>query len=273
MTEAEWLSCNDLIPMLIYLRGEVEPFDEEPDTRPRLLTCDGPLVFGDGKRVSKQRLGWFAYECCKKWWELPLDALSRHLVFRYETFLVSDGSWEEFESAFSRLWDAAATGAKPLITTMCDWSLTPFGMANLAEDLAWVTACYRHRERIEEFERTASEDDRFSWGFFGYDFPEFGATVSDVRRPFPTTLREVVGNPFRSIGVDPSWLVWNEGTVVKLAHSIYNERAFARMPILGDALLDAGCEQGDILDHCRQKLQHHRGCWLLDLLTGRIAAT
>ena len=69
---------------------------------------------------------------------------------------------------------------------------------------------------------------------------------------------------------DVSWLAWNDGTVVKLAQAIYDDRAFDRLPILADALEDAGCQDADILGHCRQQgAVHVRGCWVVDLLTGR----
>ena len=76
----------------------------------------------------------------------------------------------------------------------------------------------------------------------------------------------VFGNPFRPFSVDPAWLT---STVVALAEGIYAEWAFDRMPILADALQDAGCENADVLNHCRGDGPHVRGCWLVDLLTGR----
>lgn len=83
-------------------------------------------------------------------------------------------------------------------------------------------------------------------------------------------LRDLFGVlPFRPVAVEASWLIWNDGTVVKLAQRIYDDRGFEDMPILADALEEAGCNNADILGHCRQPGQHVRGCWLIDLLTGR----
>jgi hypothetical protein len=50
---------------------------------------------------------------------------------------------------------------------------------------------------------------------------------------------------------------------------IYDERAFNRMPILADALEEAGCTNKDILDHCRSGGEHVRGCWAVDLILGK----
>jgi hypothetical protein len=57
--------------------------------------------------------------------------------------------------------------------------------------------------------------------------------------------------------------------VVTLAKSIYEDRAFDRLPILADALEESGCHDPDILAHCRQPGEHVRGCWVVDLLLGR----
>jgi hypothetical protein len=79
-------------------------------------------------------------------------------------------------------------------------------------------------------------------------------------------IRDMFGNPFRPVLLDPAW---RTATVVALAQAIYDERAFARMPILGDALEDAGCGNVAVLNHCRQPGEHFKGCWLLDLLLGK----
>ncbi len=78
-----------------------------------------------------------------------------------------------------------------------------------------------------------------------------------------SVVRDIFGNPFRPITLNPSWLT---PTAFSLATGIYNELAFDRMPILADALQDAGCENEDILTHCRQPGEHVRGCWAVDLL-------
>ena len=69
--------------------------------------------------------------------------------------------------------------------------------------------------------------------------------------------------------IDAAWLQWNDGTVRRLAEAIYKERAFERMPLLAEALMDAGCDGEDLLDHCRRTGPHARGCWVVDLLLGK----
>lgn len=79
-------------------------------------------------------------------------------------------------------------------------------------------------------------------------------------------IRDIFGNPFRPIQVDPGSLSTD---VLDLAKAIYDERDFDRMPILGDALEERGCTNSTILDHCRQQWTHVRGCWLVDSILGK----
>ena len=66
--------------------------------------------------------------------------------------------------------------------------------------------------------------------------------------------------------VEPSWLTWNDGCVVKLASTIRDEGCFERLPILADALEEAGCASVDLLTHCREPGEHIPGCWAVESL-------
>ena len=79
---------------------------------------------------------------------------------------------------------------------------------------------------------------------------------------------DLVGNPLRPPVLDPLWLTCNDYLVPRLAGQLHDERRWDEMPVLGDALEDAGCDDDTILDHCHGPGPHTRGCWLLDLLTG-----
>jgi hypothetical protein len=79
-------------------------------------------------------------------------------------------------------------------------------------------------------------------------------------------INEVHGNPFRPVTFSPSW---RTNVVMSLARQIYDTRDFAAMPILADALEDAGCDNSGILYHCRGLGPHIRGCWALDLVLGK----
>jgi hypothetical protein len=81
--------------------------------------------------------------------------------------------------------------------------------------------------------------------------------------------RCIFGNPFRSASIDPAWLAWKDRTVPRLAELVYEERAFERLPVLADALEEAGCTDPEILAHCRGSGEHGRGCWVVDLVLGK----
>ena len=80
-------------------------------------------------------------------------------------------------------------------------------------------------------------------------------------------LREIFGNPFCPVVFSPDW---RTDTAVSLARTMYESREFGAMPILADALQDAGCDNDDILAHCRDvNATHVRGCWVVDLVLGK----
>jgi hypothetical protein len=77
-------------------------------------------------------------------------------------------------------------------------------------------------------------------------------------------VREIFGNPFRPVTFSAAW---RTSDVMLLANGIYDERAFDRMPILADALQDAGCTSDALLTHLRDTdAPHVLGCWALDLV-------
>ena len=82
-------------------------------------------------------------------------------------------------------------------------------------------------------------------------------------------LRDIFWTPYRRTTANADWLTRNDNTVKKIAEGIYVGRAFDRLPILADALEDAGCDNADILAHCRGPGPHARGCWAIDLLLGK----
>ena len=79
-------------------------------------------------------------------------------------------------------------------------------------------------------------------------------------------IRDLFGPPSRPAGFDPAW---RTSTAVALARQMYESRDLAAMPILADALQDAGCDDPDILAHCRGGGPHARGCWVVDLVLGK----
>jgi hypothetical protein len=66
------------------------------------------------------------------------------------------------------------------------------------------------------------------------------------------------------VPVEAAWLSWSGGTVPGLARSIREEGRFIDLPVLADALEDAGCTDPDVLSHCRHPAPHAGFCWVLD---------
>jgi hypothetical protein len=94
-----------------------------------------------------------------------------------------------------------------------------------------------------------------------------GAVGLPKPAPAAALLRDLFGNPFRPAPrFDIGWLAWNGGTAAKVARGLYEGRAFDRLPLLADALEDAGCADADLLGHLRGPGPHVRGCWAVDSL-------
>ncbi len=95
---------------------------------------------------------------------------------------------------------------------------------------------------------------------------EYSDSVEVERAARCHLLRDIFGNPFHPVALDPSW---STPSVVNLAESIYEHRAFDCMPLLAGALEEVGCRDTGILAHCRWSWPHVRGCWVLDLILGK----
>jgi hypothetical protein len=91
-------------------------------------------------------------------------------------------------------------------------------------------------------------------------------------QPYADLLRCIFGIPYRGykVGFRPFVfdLAWRTDTAIALARQMYDSREFGAMPILADALQDAGCEDEQVLSHCRDAGPHARGCWVVDGVLG-----
>jgi len=92
------------------------------------------------------------------------------------------------------------------------------------------------------------------------------AAYDDERSCQADLLRDIFGNRFRPAAVQPRW---RTADVLGLARGIYDDRAFDRLPLLADALMDAGCDNEQVLSHCRSDGPHVCGCWVVDLVLGK----
>jgi hypothetical protein len=101
------------------------------------------------------------------------------------------------------------------------------------------------------------------------DATEWCAMLEQEARQQVALLRDIAGNPFQPVFLAESWLTTAGAPVGELARTAYGERRFDILPVLADALEEAGCADVAILAHCREPATHTRGCWVLDLLLGK----
>jgi hypothetical protein len=109
-------------------------------------------------------------------------------------------------------------------------------------------------------------DAQARYAFAAVSRPNFHAACTREERNQLALARDIFGNPFRPVAFDPRW---RTSDVIGLAKAIYDDNTFERMPILADALMDAGCEDEQVIGHCRGPGPHVRGCWVVDLILGK----
>jgi hypothetical protein len=213
MTEADWLTATDPMPVLEYLR------DKSSDRKLRLL----------------------GVACARASWNRLEDDRSRRAVETAELYAdgevdasvletVNDGAWDVRDE----LWDANPASDDDRL-----WLAEGAGIIT-SED-GWWTRLFSRNRMLEEY---------------------------PFRLPMPAhcdLARCLFGNPFRPVAFDPAW---RGESAAALATGIYAERAFDRLPILADALEEAGCDHPDVLTHCRNPGIHARGCWVIDAILG-----
>jgi hypothetical protein len=242
MTEAEWLACGNPRPMLEFLRG----------------------------KMSERKMRLFAVACCRKIWFLLMAERSRQgieIAEQYVDGLVGEdrllepwpvgGNYPELPGQSSQdenkaarfAWDAAQmAGARPRGSADIHVLLREV-MYYSAGAMAW---------HIVGFAGTLYSASAWAEAWNNVEADEYQEQTK--------FMRDIFGNPFRPINLTPSLLT---SKVVSFATQMYESRDFSAMPLLADALNDAGCDNTDILNHCRQPGEHVRGCWVIDRLLGK----
>jgi hypothetical protein len=267
MRPAEWPTCTDARRMLEHLTGR---------GRGRLLQTE----------PGRRKLRLFGVACCRRVWHL-LDTDCRGAVEVAERF--ADGAAGEDERAEAhgsaqlrwlrygrlsrvgvedsgepidrRLNTARSEAAIAASNSSCRAGSTEdegaWGAAFHARlvhiaDVAWEADAYERLHRNES--PLPGEDDacRAAWA------AEESAQCD--------LIRDIFGDPFgpRPV-ISPSWLT---PAVLRLAEALYEGRDFEAMPMLGDALEEAGCDDPGLLGHCRGGF-HARGCWMTDSILGK----
>lgn len=199
---------------------------------------------GRDKYARKERL--FACACARLWWDHLTDERSRRAVEAAEKF--ADGLIAKTTLARTRAPATAAAHARKGRTPKRGYSLESSVqiIMNLGRDDVFVATTFRLLDAAPDLKLCTQKESE-------------AAQVA--------LLRDIMGNPFRKVGFSKEW---RTDTAVALAKQMYDSREFSAMPILADALQDAGCNNDDVLNHCREaNARHVRGCWVVDLVLGK----
>jgi hypothetical protein len=206
-------------------------------TEQQWLNCTDPLEMLEflGKSASSRKLRLYACaDCRRKWSWYDRDEISRQCVEAAERYANGAASASELAAA-NQAMQNRGWFTEAFWTTEAD-----------AGSGAWAVA-----HHIVESASQSMEGDQIAATAKAEELTQIG------------WIRDIFGNPFRPAIFDPAW---RTAAVLAVSQTMYAERRFADMPILADALEEAGCTSAEILDHCRSGQEHARGCWVVDLI-------
>jgi hypothetical protein len=209
-----------------------------------------PMLETLGRKASRRKLRVFAGACCRLIWHLLTDERSQMAVHIGEQFADGLASQEELERACQAAHDADDE-------LPSRFGIGPRNLANMAAAFA-----------------ASPEDDAHEVATATL---EWVSMVGYYESQLCDRIHCIFGNPFHTSPALPtSVLAWNDGTVRRIADGIYDERKMpegtfdtGRLAILADALLDAGCDNEELIQHCRGAGPHVRGCWAVDAILGK----
>jgi len=223
------------------------------------------------RRVSERKVRLLHSACCRRVWDVLPGERSRQaveVVERYADGLEDLSTLQTAAYAANRAWAEDEMGFGAPAATAALWRLEPsyFGLASDLEPLEMVV-CVVQQLAFE-----------WSWVFSdGVRRRDSEAAEQDEQAIQVAIIRDVFGDPFvAQPRIDPIWRAWNNGTVTRLAEQVYEDRQLPSgkldpglLAVVADALVDAGCNETWLLDHLLGPAEHYRGCWAVDLLTGR----
>lgn len=221
------------------------------------LACTDPqkmLEFLRGRFIAR-KLRLFGIACCRQLWHLLPDNRSRQTVDLAEATADDRDTRTLLQESLVSAREVVEEILGPLTGLRAELEslLTDDRAACLLVFfLAW-------RTEQEAFHDTSAII-RYTAGRLSADGKQF--LLADH-------IHDIFGNPFRPIAIGSVCLTWQDSLIVSMARQMYESRDFRDMPVLADALEEAGCTDQNILDHCRQPGEHVRGCWVVDMFLGK----
>jgi len=278
MTEAEWLACTDPKPMLDYLRGDPLPDDWNP--RPPLGRRWLSWVRRAVIPVSKRKAALLACACCRRAWDLMRDNRTREGLECAERHADGLATRKELTKATSAVQQVRGIPPPPPLIALSDRCRRWFFCAHPGNEGIYCLVyhrfggwevCFRSAmghmaNAVAETAVVCAAADHPEGEFSGIADAVGAAAKRAELQQQCLLVRDIFGNPFRPVSFSPSW---RTDTAVSLARQMYDARDFSAMPILADALQDAGCNDDDILNHCQGPGPHVRGCWVVDLVLNK----
>ena len=218
---------------------------------------------------ADRKLRLIANELCRPLLRPATDPVFHQLFTMSEARVrgeVSGDAWDEWEDLYAAA-EAAARAATTVVGRAIAWTVVGLGnddhkLGRMVESLLHFYGCLAAiRAGVLQPDESVAEGR-------GLQTDRSYVTGRDETGPrvIAHMIREHTPNPFHPVAFSPSW---RTEAVVGLARTMYESRDFAALPVLADALDDAGCDQPDILAHCRGPGLHVRGCWVVDLVLGK----
>ncbi len=241
MTETEWLAATD------------------PDAMLSALTA--------ARKIPERKLRLFAAACCRRVWGLLDDTRSQRAVQMAESY--ADGLATAVELAAAAADAHAAADDTRLDPRRRGLAIVIPGLYGSGTYVAADAAAHA----------AGAEAVTIDFLYVPAEAAAFAVLLaSDKERAAQAALLRDLFGPllFRDVSPDPSWLAWDNSSIVRLAAAVYEERLLpagtldaTRLAVLADALEEAGCTDTELLEHLRGPGPHVRGCFVLDLLLGR----
>jgi hypothetical protein len=244
MLEQDWLSSSDPTAMLEFVRG----------------------------KVSDRKLRLFASTVSRRLWNLFEHEATRTAVEVAEAFADGTATDKQRRHALSNadtIFDSLSVGVAD-DATLDAVSAPRFALDEDAYKAARYAAECCWRARCPESKRFKEQANLAEMGLASRpDYVSEEGQASDIeeRQALCELLRDIFGNRYGVTLPDPDSV--RTPTVLALVTAIYEEWAFDRMPVLADALEEAGCTDASVLEHCRGPGPHVRGCWVVDLILGK----